>query len=396
MTCASEGAVDVYVEPFVQARLARSWSARRRSPTRWRGWRAAWTTTSCASSMLREQPTSRSDAASLGVDGRDARRARGDRSARALPTTAPSSSPRRATTTRRRSKRRLRSRRAVRRPRRVAQAWRDRAARCSKSSGVPGVGGLRSPAGLDLGARTAPEVALSILAEIVQTLPNATAMPASRRGAAERRRHRPPRRDAVDPVCGMHVDVATARHTAEVDGVRYYFCCANCRARFVKQPQDYRRTSHDGRRDHPRPLPRARLHRRRGVRDRAADHARAREAAAHRGTGRRRQDRERQGARRRARHAADSAAVLRRPRRDGGALRVELPASDAARAPERGRRLQPRGARSADLQRAVPAQAAAARGDYARSNRPCCSSTKSIAPTRRSRRFSSRCWPSGR
>jgi YHS domain-containing protein len=45
---------------------------------------------------------------------------------------------------------------------------------------------------------------------------------------------------AVDPVCGMRVDVATARHTAEVGGVVYYFCCASCRARFVKQPQDDR------------------------------------------------------------------------------------------------------------------------------------------------------------
>jgi YHS domain-containing protein len=46
---------------------------------------------------------------------------------------------------------------------------------------------------------------------------------------------------AVDPVCGMQVNVATARHTAEVDGVVYYFCCANCRARFLKQPQDFLR-----------------------------------------------------------------------------------------------------------------------------------------------------------
>jgi YHS domain-containing protein len=46
---------------------------------------------------------------------------------------------------------------------------------------------------------------------------------------------------AVDPVCGMQVKVATARHTAEVDGVVYYFCCANCRARFLKQPQDFLR-----------------------------------------------------------------------------------------------------------------------------------------------------------
>ena len=92
--------------------------------------------------------------------------------------------------------------------------------------------GLRSPAGLDLGARTAPEVALSILAEIVQAQTGQareeTAVPAP--AAAT---------NAVDPICGMSVDVASARHTAEVDGIAYYFCCANCRAKFLKDPQAY-------------------------------------------------------------------------------------------------------------------------------------------------------------
>jgi YHS domain-containing protein len=46
----------------------------------------------------------------------------------------------------------------------------------------------------------------------------------------------------IDPVCGMQVHVATARHTAEVDGVVYYFCGANCRAPFVEQPQDFQNT----------------------------------------------------------------------------------------------------------------------------------------------------------
>jgi YHS domain-containing protein len=44
---------------------------------------------------------------------------------------------------------------------------------------------------------------------------------------------------AVDPVCGMSVVVASARQKAEVDGVVYYFCCANCQAKFLKDPQAY-------------------------------------------------------------------------------------------------------------------------------------------------------------
>ena len=45
--------------------------------------------------------------------------------------------------------------------------------------------------------------------------------------------------NALDPVCGMSVTVDSARQTAEVDGVAYYFCCAQCRAKFLKNPQAY-------------------------------------------------------------------------------------------------------------------------------------------------------------
>ena len=41
---------------------------------------------------------------------------------------------------------------------------------------------------------------------------------------------------AKDPVCGMSVDPATAKHSAEHDGQTYYFCSAGCRGKFVAEP----------------------------------------------------------------------------------------------------------------------------------------------------------------
>ncbi|MDQ2993085.1 MAG: heavy metal translocating P-type ATPase, partial [Candidatus Eremiobacteraeota bacterium] len=44
---------------------------------------------------------------------------------------------------------------------------------------------------------------------------------------------------AVDPVCGMDVDVATAEYHAAHEGRTYYFCSSSCKAKFITAPETY-------------------------------------------------------------------------------------------------------------------------------------------------------------
>jgi P-type Cu+ transporter len=44
---------------------------------------------------------------------------------------------------------------------------------------------------------------------------------------------------STDPVCGMSVDPATAKHSAEHEGKAFHFCSAGCRQKFVADPGKY-------------------------------------------------------------------------------------------------------------------------------------------------------------
>lgn len=89
---------------------------------------------------------------------------------------------------------------------------------------------VRYPVGLDLGSTSHREIAVAVLAELVQL--RAAGELSSRATAASV----PAVETAVDPVCGMTVDATDASHPYEHDGRTYYFCCPGCRYAFAKDP----------------------------------------------------------------------------------------------------------------------------------------------------------------
>lgn len=129
---------------------------------------------------------------------------------------------------------------------------------------------LKYPAGLDLGGRGRDEVAISILAEIVwfknqQAIPKGrppevapgvpsqessrlepvesitAGIPAAIPGNAPPLKQSEPTHPpgtAIDPTSGEAIEIAKAV-SAEYQGQTYYFSCPNCRAKFLRNPEKY-------------------------------------------------------------------------------------------------------------------------------------------------------------
>jgi xanthine dehydrogenase accessory factor len=99
---------------------------------------------------------------------------------------------------------------------------------------------VRVPAGLDLGRTTHQEIAVAILAELVQL--RASGAIASAPPGASRQDSpgaHPPAAQATDPVCGMTVAADESGYPLEFDGATYYFCRAACRGAFQSDPAAY-------------------------------------------------------------------------------------------------------------------------------------------------------------
>lgn len=88
---------------------------------------------------------------------------------------------------------------------------------------------VRVPVGLDLGHTTHREIAVAVLAELVKLRAAGELSPETTAGPAEPAQAR-------DPVCGMTVRAEESSHPVEHNGITYFFCCAGCAAAFKRDP----------------------------------------------------------------------------------------------------------------------------------------------------------------
>jgi xanthine dehydrogenase accessory factor len=90
-------------------------------------------------------------------------------------------------------------------------------------------GRVRTPVGVEIGATTAEEIALSILADVVR------AIRVDGLSAPDQARPQPVPASAVDPVCGMTATVTADTPHLRHDGVDHWFCNPGCRTRYAEQ-----------------------------------------------------------------------------------------------------------------------------------------------------------------
>ncbi len=116
-----------------------------------------------------------------------------------------------------------------------------------KDRGVPRdrLDRVRVPAGLDLGRTSHREIAVAILAELVQLRASGAVLPGGPTPATTAGRGTAGQApaEAVDVVCGMTVTADASGYPLEHEGVTYHFCCAGCRRSFQENPAAYLKES---------------------------------------------------------------------------------------------------------------------------------------------------------
>lgn len=112
----------------------------------------------------------------------------------------------------------------------ASQPKRDKVFEYLREKGIPSerLNRMHAPAGLGIGAVSPEEIAVSILAEIVQVSRSKKPIPAPSLPVMTA--------EAKDPICGMLVNPDQAKYRSEYRERTYYFCCARCKQTFDKDP----------------------------------------------------------------------------------------------------------------------------------------------------------------
>lgn len=106
---------------------------------------------------------------------------------------------------------------------------------------------LKSPVGFDINAKLAGEVAISILAEIVEDFRNEKSTASGCCGSKNQEETAPIEIENdkfsedyyMNPVCGVPVSKKSPKHVIEYKGESVYFCCDGCKVSFEKNPAQY-------------------------------------------------------------------------------------------------------------------------------------------------------------
>lgn len=104
---------------------------------------------------------------------------------------------------------------------------------------------LKSPVGKDINAKSASEVAISILADIIddfrntKTEENSCCSSKTSDMAKDKATQAFEEEYYINPVCNVPVSKKSPKHIVEYEGEKVYFCCDGCKVSFDKNPAQY-------------------------------------------------------------------------------------------------------------------------------------------------------------